>query len=630
MERPLDELLDPTLMPAYVATLQEGGMAAVSGFVYANGIFRLWADDNFAGEYFDAEEANQRFQELAILPCYLYGGILAPEFRNQFYELLVKYLLTESNLNTTMSMVADTVCRDGRVASKLLRVRYMVLNRGQYACLALNVLPLRSNPSPQPTLLPSLALTVQSQMPSVQQPHQAMLMSSAAGHQGFLQQQQQGGSSAPTAGAAATNKPGLPAAPAMAAQPQPQPQPQPQKQPEKRPGKRRSPGTAGNAEKGKGKGKAARAKTQATAASATVATAAAPQQQPPPPPQHQQQAAAAASLGAAMPMAPSSSASFVQHALLPQAHQPPPLVRPKAFMVMVPGVKPTPSASQLQQQHQEFVARQTQEDRLRQQQQQARRQPLQQQPNPPAPAQSASRSYQQQQPEPQQQQQQQLPSQRQAHQPPQQQQPHRSSQQQQQQHKYGEEQYVDPWMCPRGEHLGEEEDINNVSASSCGSASSSGATTAASSGSSSDGHDYHSYPHTTSAPYHNSSPRKMTASAFTATSGPSSTSSSSSHGSLHQGSTRHQDHHQHHQPQPRQEQLQQKQQLSDDMDLHLYDENGDEDGFGTEGQGMALGEALSELNALFSEDQPTADQEEGQTAAGHGGQQAQSAQAFYD
>lgn len=151
--RPMDELLDPAFMPAYVAGLQEGGIAAVCGFVYANGVFRLWADDNFASDYFDTEEANARFAATAILPSYLFGLIVAPASRVKFYQLLVQYMLTETKGTTTMSMVTDTVGRDGGIIAKLLRVRYLVLNQGQYACFAMNLLPLDSYGLTAPLLL---------------------------------------------------------------------------------------------------------------------------------------------------------------------------------------------------------------------------------------------------------------------------------------------------------------------------------------------------------------------------------------------------------------------------------------------------------------------------------------------
>jgi len=147
--RPTDELLDPAFMPAYVAGLLEGGTSAVCGFVYANGVFRLWTDDNFSSEYFDTAEANARFVATSILPSLFFGVIVSPANRATFYELLVRYMLTEGT--TTMGMVTDTVGRDGGITLKLLRVRYMVLNQGQYACFAMNLLPLSSSSSSSST-----------------------------------------------------------------------------------------------------------------------------------------------------------------------------------------------------------------------------------------------------------------------------------------------------------------------------------------------------------------------------------------------------------------------------------------------------------------------------------------------
>lgn len=71
-DRDLVDLLDPELMPQRVISLGQEG-AATCGFVYARGHIRLWANDKCAADYFSTEEANARFAQMGVLPCFLFG-----------------------------------------------------------------------------------------------------------------------------------------------------------------------------------------------------------------------------------------------------------------------------------------------------------------------------------------------------------------------------------------------------------------------------------------------------------------------------------------------------------------------------------------------------------------------------
>lgn len=163
----MEKALNPANMPPYVARLRDGGGGdlAVAGFVYCSGEFRLWTCDSFASKFFSAEAANKRFEDMRILPSYLFGPILSPNDRPNFYRNLMEYLLKPMNETKEMNMIAETMEHDGRIYRSFVRARYMVLNEGQYACFALSFLPIPGMPSrygmtasfsPLPTL-PSLS-----------------------------------------------------------------------------------------------------------------------------------------------------------------------------------------------------------------------------------------------------------------------------------------------------------------------------------------------------------------------------------------------------------------------------------------------------------------------------------------
>jgi len=141
-----EKALSPVCMPSYVARLRDGD-GAVAGFVYCSGEFRFWTCDSFASKFFSAKAANKRFEEMQILPCYLFGTFFSPEHRPLFYRNLMEYLLRPTDETKEMSMTAEIMEHDGRICSCYVRARYMVLNEGQYACFALSFLPFPGMPS---------------------------------------------------------------------------------------------------------------------------------------------------------------------------------------------------------------------------------------------------------------------------------------------------------------------------------------------------------------------------------------------------------------------------------------------------------------------------------------------------
>jgi hypothetical protein len=129
-------------VPAFVAELDEGATSASCGFIYTGGEFRIWTDPNFSARYFDAEEATVYHIQAGVLPCYLFGCIVHRTYQEQFFDRLAVHMLKDNFEEETMSTVAQTLGRDQVVTQNLLRIRYVVRNSGQYACLALNVLPI--------------------------------------------------------------------------------------------------------------------------------------------------------------------------------------------------------------------------------------------------------------------------------------------------------------------------------------------------------------------------------------------------------------------------------------------------------------------------------------------------------
>ncbi len=149
--KPVEKLLDPAKMPAYVAEVGCRGQklrtvkeehGAMCGYVYANGQFKLWTNAAFAAKYFTAAEANARFTNMAVLPYYMYGSLLVPQDQPCFFELLFSYMLTGVAEKSTMSMVGEVRSLDGKLSVCELRARYTVLNDGQYAAFALHITPL--------------------------------------------------------------------------------------------------------------------------------------------------------------------------------------------------------------------------------------------------------------------------------------------------------------------------------------------------------------------------------------------------------------------------------------------------------------------------------------------------------
>ncbi|EKU23311.1 hypothetical protein NGA_0534002 [Nannochloropsis gaditana CCMP526] len=144
-DRPIEEKLSPHHMPEYVLRLcmesrKEG--AAVCGYTYVNGHFQLWTDTLFAEKYYTATEANARFTQFAVLPCYLYGCLFHPRDRPCFYELLVEYLLTKGDERRRLAMVAEVLRNDGTSEACLVQARHTVMNDGQYLAFAMSFLPL--------------------------------------------------------------------------------------------------------------------------------------------------------------------------------------------------------------------------------------------------------------------------------------------------------------------------------------------------------------------------------------------------------------------------------------------------------------------------------------------------------
>lgn len=163
LSRPREEVLDPACMPHYVGRLRDVG--DVAGFVYASGEYRLWTGESFADRFFDAEWANQRFKQMKILPCFLFGSVFAEQDRAGIYSTLMEYMLGRTEDGREMCIMARTVDRDGCMSTSHVRARYMVLNEGQYACFALSlwqipgmpndlVLPQRPPPPPQQAPVP--------------------------------------------------------------------------------------------------------------------------------------------------------------------------------------------------------------------------------------------------------------------------------------------------------------------------------------------------------------------------------------------------------------------------------------------------------------------------------------------
>jgi hypothetical protein len=96
LARPLEAALDPAGLPPYVKYLHDDTSAAVAGYVYCNGAFRLWCGPAFAQRFFSAEEANARLARSQVLPAFILGDVLAAKDRAAFYERLAEHMLTRA------------------------------------------------------------------------------------------------------------------------------------------------------------------------------------------------------------------------------------------------------------------------------------------------------------------------------------------------------------------------------------------------------------------------------------------------------------------------------------------------------------------------------------------------------
>lgn len=67
------ELFDVDKTPPCIEKLVCREEHATCGFIYTRGRLQLWANDRCVEDYFSAEEANDRFRQMGVLPCFLFG-----------------------------------------------------------------------------------------------------------------------------------------------------------------------------------------------------------------------------------------------------------------------------------------------------------------------------------------------------------------------------------------------------------------------------------------------------------------------------------------------------------------------------------------------------------------------------
>lgn len=111
LARPLDQALNPVCLPQYIKLLHDDRAAAVAGFVYANGHFRIWCGREFARRFFTAEEANALLAQTRVLPLFLLGDVLHSKDRPAFYEKLARHMFTRSDEAQEVFSVADVRTR---------------------------------------------------------------------------------------------------------------------------------------------------------------------------------------------------------------------------------------------------------------------------------------------------------------------------------------------------------------------------------------------------------------------------------------------------------------------------------------------------------------------------------------
>lgn len=71
------DILDVCHMPPCVADFCRDEHATC-GFIYARGRVQVWANARCEEDYFSTEEANDRLDEMGVLPCFLFGRCVRP------------------------------------------------------------------------------------------------------------------------------------------------------------------------------------------------------------------------------------------------------------------------------------------------------------------------------------------------------------------------------------------------------------------------------------------------------------------------------------------------------------------------------------------------------------------------
>ncbi len=130
------ELLDPTVsMTVHLEEMYYDKNAAVCGYIYSHGIFKFFANANFSSTYASTEELNVRYDEASIFPSEIIGEFVDIANKEDFFRSLATSMLSDKK---SVPILTGTKTRNHKRVPKLLEIRYVVQNRGTYACLGVS------------------------------------------------------------------------------------------------------------------------------------------------------------------------------------------------------------------------------------------------------------------------------------------------------------------------------------------------------------------------------------------------------------------------------------------------------------------------------------------------------------
>ncbi|KAM3567207.1 hypothetical protein VYU27_010642, partial [Nannochloropsis oceanica] len=116
-------------IPEALRLLDDGGVSAISSYVYIDGIFRMFTNQTFSEMFMDPEECNGRMADEKIMPVFVWTRCFDEREKVAFLELMISVAYTQGSNAGEASRVLNALDRHGMHIPCLVRARYMFLNQ---------------------------------------------------------------------------------------------------------------------------------------------------------------------------------------------------------------------------------------------------------------------------------------------------------------------------------------------------------------------------------------------------------------------------------------------------------------------------------------------------------------------